>query len=661
MTANHLFAPDSPKLWTIPAGEPFLERLAQGLVDATGLAEKPDALADALIYVPNRRSATSLAKAFHKAVGRGLLLPSIRALGDTDPVEPFTGPAEATAALGPELRDAERLGALAAMVSKRLQPDGDRLPAVSAIAAARELADLLDQAALAGGVDWTRLPDLLADSDLAEHWSKSVEFLKIVSDDWPAWLKSRGALEPFARRIALAEAAAEDWRTAPPSGLVAIAGSTGATPASRTLMAAALNLPRGLVVLPGIDLEADAAVWTRLQEDPGHPQAAFAKTLSTLNARREEIGVWPIAGTSGSARRSLVHESLASVEDTGGWLDRIEALSKPRAVSEFTREALEGFSLIEAGSASDEASLAALLLRETLETPGKTAALITPDPTLSRRVSALLKRWDVHAPSGAGTPVLRSAEGSAIALILNWLKDPADPLSLASLLKHPLADFDDSDTVALEQDWLRGPRRWSDLNDLAEQSNSINVKVLSQARDECGLPELGDGVTGPAASEAMIVLASQVFGGSVWLGPGGRSAQSLLDDLATTTQGLGVIDINDLSALLNVLADGRTLPPHETPHPRLALLSPLEARLQSADRIILAGLNEGVWPAQPAPQAFLPRRFRKALGLDPLEARLGLSAHDFAQSACAPEVWALYSARRDDAPALASRWIWRLK
>jgi ATP-dependent helicase/nuclease subunit B len=48
------------------------------------------------------------------------------------------------------------------------------------------------------------------------------------------------------------------------------------------------------------------------------------------------------------------------------------------------------------------------------------------------------------------------------------------------------------------------------------------------------------------------------------------------------------------------------------------------------------------------------------VGLPPPERRIGLSAHDFAQAACAPEAVLLHSERRGGAPAVASRWLWRL-
>jgi len=81
-------------------------------------------------------------------------------------------------------------------------------------------------------------------------------------------------------------------------------------------------------------------------------------------------------------------------------------------------------------------------MRETLETPGKTAALITPNASLARRTSALLKRWNVTVPPSAGIPLLRTQAGSFLALVLEWALDPGDPVNLCAVLKHPLFDED---------------------------------------------------------------------------------------------------------------------------------------------------------------------------------------------------------------------------
>jgi ATP-dependent helicase/nuclease subunit B len=86
----------------------------------------------------------------------------------------------------------------------------------------------------------------------------------------------------------------------------------------------------------------------------------------------------------------------------------------------------------------------------------------------------------------------------------------------------------------------------------------------------------------------------------------------------------------------------------------------LEARLQQVDLLILGGLNEGVWPPEPAADPWMSRPMRQAFGLPPPERRIGLAAHDFAQGLCAPRVALTRSARSGGAPTVPSRWLLRL-
>ena len=118
---------------------------------------------------------------------------------------------------------------------------------------------------------------------------------------------------------------------------------------------------------------------------------------------------------------------------------------------------------------------------------------------------------------------------------------------------------------------------------------------------------------------------------------------------------------DDLEPLFEQLAGDIRVTSDLPSHPRLFIWGPLEARLQSCDRIILSGLNEGTWPEQPGADGFLPRNIRSKIGLPDTEARIGLSAHDFAQLTCNPKVILTRSMRVNDKPAVASRWLWRLR
>ena len=697
MSKTGLFAPEAPHVWTIPAGIDFLGGLAATLAEEFDLRNNPAALADALIYVPNRRSARSLALALHKqAGGKTILPPDIRALGDLETQEPPSGAEEALTSLGPALSPAKRLGALASLVQSFYKVRGLSIPPSSTLAAARELGRLLDSASLAGGVDWDRLPDLVQDTDLAEHWTQSVTFLEIVTQEWPEWLGENGASDPFDRRLQVAEAVANTLRTHPPKGPFIIAGSTGATPATQQLMLAAQALPRGLVVLPGLDRDAPETMWQEITErradkfsgEPDHPQFSLAGTLKALKLTASQVPVWPriTVEASAHARKRLLHESLAPASQTADWLERLKEMAAPEAPDAFATKALSGLTVLEAEDEAEEALLAALALREALETPGATAALITPDAGLGRQVSALLKRWDLEVPPSGGIPLGRTPAGSLALLTLEWAMDTGDPVALMALLKHDYVAVDAEAVKALEMNYLRGPRRWQDLSDLlaslprlteekgasrhtrlpdgAEASAAALLAPLQDLANKASPISNPEGdITGAEAAQCLVTLIDGLIGDTqrAWEGRDGEAASQTLEAAIGVTEALTPLSVRDFAEIFESLAAGATINDDIIPHPQLSIWGPLEARLQTADQIILAGLNETVWPNYPQADAFLPRRFRKELDLPAPEARLGLAAHDFAQLACAPNVTMLYSSRRDDAPAVASRWILRLK
>ena len=687
MSGARLFGNDAPRLRTIPPGANFLNELARALVTEKDVAAHPDALADDLIYVPNRRSARALALAIYRAAGiKTLLMPEIRPLGDLETDEPPPGVESALADLPPALSGADRLGQLSRLVSEYYDAQGTPVPPASALAAAGELARLLDQAALSGGIDWDRLHTLVEESQLAIHWQQSVKFLEIITTAWPASLEEQQRMDPYARRLAAAEATAASWTDRPPRGDVIIAGSTGADPSAFALMTAALHLPRALIVLPGLDRDLTRASMDQIVKTPSHPQAALTRTLDRLGYQPDEVAPWPgLADTAQArARRALIHEALAPANETAGWLTRLDELAGARSRADFARDGFSGLTLLEAADEQDEAWCAALMLREALETEGETAALVTPDAGLARRVSALMKQWDVHlAPSG-GTPLLQTRAGSLAALTMDWASDPTHPALMLAVLKHRQVNTP-ADLDTLERHVLRGPRRWEDFEGLAAHIDRLDREARHQAEmrgrppprfaapsqdivdqlhaglAEAGLGEPDTAIKGRAFLEAVSGLMADLGDAPLpWAGEDGAALSTAMRDFADICDSLEPATPDIWAELFRSYCQTISVRDAGGDHPRLAIWGPLEARLQSADRLILAGLNENVWPKQPPPDAFLPRNFRKKLGLADPDERIGLSAHDFAQMAAAPNVTLISAKRRDDAPAVASRWIWRL-
>ena len=78
--------------------------------------------------------------------------------------------------------------------------------------------------------------------------------------------------------------------------------------------------------------------------------------------------------------------------------------------------------------------------------------------------------------------------------------------------------------------------------------------------------------------------------------------------------------------------------------------------MQSADRLILGGFNEGNWPPRPEVDPWTNAEMRRTAGLQPHNWRTGLSAHDVWMASCAPEVIITRALRDGAAVPTPSRW-----
>ncbi|OYU73457.1 MAG: double-strand break repair protein AddB, partial [Alphaproteobacteria bacterium PA3] len=151
-------------------------------------------------------------------------------------------------------------------------------------------------------------------------------------------------------------------------------------------------------------------------------------------------------------------------------------------------------------------------------------------------------------------------------------------------------------------------------------------------------------------------------GDAIWSGEAGRALADLFADLqAHAGDGPTAVDPATLPRLLRQLCDATTSRPARGGHPRVFIWGLLEAKLQSAETMILGGLHEGIWPALPSPDPWLAPAVRRSLGLPSLERRIGLSAHDLAGALGAPNVLLTRAQRDTSGPTNASRFWLRLE
>lgn len=661
-----LFDGPAPRILAAPPSAPFLDLLANAMADALYRDDDPFALSDALVLLPNRRAARGLMDAFARRLGGAALLPAIRPLGDphADDDAEVWGAEPLAFDAPPAIDKTRRRLELAALIRRRDAASGGVDDPARALALADELAKLLDSAATVDEVRWDLLPRLADEVDLAAHWALSAAFLDIVAAYWPQRLAADDLADPAARGALVRRELARRWQADPPERPIVIAGSTGSIATTRALMRVVARLPRGAVLLPGLDVDLDDESWALVEDQ--HPQFALRETLAALELDRRDAPELCEEAPKQRARRLLMREALAPAPKTADWLARLETAGGAR----FVAEGADGVRLIEAATEDEEAAAIALMLREIYETPAQSAALVTPDSGLARRVAAKLARWNIAPAMSHGAPLKQCEAGVLLALLCELARDPGEPVALAALLKHPrvrLAE-DASALAALEHNGLRGPRRYDSLGELAalkllekwEGARAI-VAQVEKALAPLAVLAARETITLAEFADAMAEAAESACGAGVWEGADGAKAAELLRDARDHGGELGLLKPYAAPRVLMKLMDEAAVPPPAGGDARIAIWGVLEARLQQRELMILGGLNEGVWPA-PAPEdPFMSRAMRAKLGLPSHDQRIGLAAHDFFQLANAPNVVLTRALRREGAPTLASRWLWRLK
>ncbi|MCV3239236.1 double-strand break repair protein AddB [Mesorhizobium sp. ZC-5] len=707
---------EPPKVFSIPAGAPFLPTLAEALISGAlvpgfRLDRDPLKLATATIFVPTRRAARELRSVFVDLYGgRSAILPTIRALGEFDEDEVLFEPSGGAALdIAPPIASIDRLLLLAPLVRawKRRLPahvaalfeEEVVVPASvsDSIWLARDLAALMDEIETEGS-DWSKLGELVS-GDLASWWQVTLDFLEIVTAAWPVLLKERDRSNPALHRSALILAEAARLRRMPPAGPVIAAGSTGSVPATAELLSVIAQLPNGAVVLPGLDRHLDNGTWSVIAEaapEPsvlGHPQFGLAKLLRKFGLR--QIDVLEIGAASKPlARRSrLVSEALRPAETTDAWI-----ASRAGFPEADIGDALSNVTLVEAANERDEALAIAIALRRAIAPGDKSAALVATDRNLARRVSAELLRFGIRADDSGGLPLARTAPATLLRLLLEVVFRPGDPVAILALLKHPLLGLGMDRTQVrraaetIELITLRGGTGRPDVAELSETFERrlatvgvdryapfwlarMNTKRLEEARQLLarlreGLEPLsafcgGGSVSLPEIVRATVVALENIGRGvagdlvDLYAGDAGEKLAEFLRSVLASSASLD-FTAREWPDILAALIATEVVKPAAGGDGRVFIWGALEARLQTVDTLVLGGLNEGSWPRRAEADRFMSRIMKAGIDLEPPERRIGLAAHDFWMAMGTETVVLTRAARSGDAPAVPSRWLQRL-
>jgi len=713
------------RVWSIGAGRPFLDTLARAILagdlpQQTGSPPDKLPLAGMTILLPTHRAVRALQEAFLRAAaGRALLLPRLVPISETDEDQGLIAslasaqsPLAAEFTLGPAIPPLERQLALTYLVlawSRKLNETGEGPEAALEPVASAGASTPAQAAHLAA--DLARLMDMveteersldgiaeLVPDEYSEHWQRTIEFLKIVTEHWPGHLTARGLLSSAARRNKLIRAEAERLSRSPPSEPVIVAGVTGSVPATVALIRAVAHLPAGAIVIPGLDRSLDDPSWHMLGNHPEHPQYDLHRLLAALDVPREAVR--EVAGERAPPhaviRAAFLSEVMRPAGTTNRWKDYVT-----RADRSALSAALGGISRIDAPNSADEAEAIALMMRETLETPGRTAALVSPDRLLARRVAIRLQSWGITVDDSAGRPLAKTPHGAFLDLVAQVVTTRFAAATVMALLKHPLTrlglpvrevrraarfvelaalrtiyfgeglDGIEASLDRAQRETHDGSRRERAVRRLWDEDWTAARELLKRFREAMAPLTALAATNAPqalhvlaaahrATAEALAAPADEASPARLWQDEDGEEAERLLAALDDPSIWAPAISPADYGEFYRALAANVTVRPRVAVHPRLSIWGPYEARLQQPDLVILGALNEGTWPAAADPGAWLNRPMRASLGLPSPEVAIGRAALDVTGLFGAREVVLTRANRVDGAPTVPSRWLMRI-
>lgn len=641
------------KIYNISAGASFVDVLAERFL--TQYADNQTELSKVLILLPTRRACQSLTEAFlrqHEL--KPTILPKIAPIMDVEEDEIFlTGNADILNRVKPVADNFEIAFTLTRLIMQKQKAGLESISLAQAYSLAQNLKSLMDSVKNQD-LTFDKLNDLVAE-EYADHWQQTLDLLKIITKYWPDILAEKGLSDATDYRQELLNAQIDLWNNTQSTQRIVIAGTTAAYPILKKLVKTVCELPNGELYLYGLDRCLDDESWQLIKKDENHPQFELKELLDSLQVKRQDVE--DICITANIGRERLVSQIMRPAKSTANW----QHLSEDG----LPITAFDGIHLMSCTDLRQEAKAIAMIMRHTLETPEKTAALVTMDRNLARRVVSELQQWEINADDSAGRPLHLTPIGTYLRLILEYIENNTQ-VSQIALMKHPFTKCGmEKGKYNLTRDHLELYLRNNEK--LTPKTKALNDEFLKRIQlltDLYAQPmvDIKDIFKAHIKVAESLADTDQKFGSQIiWRKDDGHVAADFVNDFNNRCDIIGTINTNEYAAFFTELLSGYSVRARYGLHPRVKILGPIEARLASYDVTIIGEANEGSWPNLPQADMWMSRPMKETFGLPAPERAIGVAAADFAHLLNAPEVYVTRAERVDDTPTNKSRWWLRFE
>lgn len=644
------------KIYNVSAKNSLVDFLAERFFEQ--YKSSPEKLTEVLFLLPSRRACANLREAFVRYNGKNpTILPEIRTLFDSeDDLFYSFNNNNLNLNLKPSVSHLYRSFIFTKMLLQTPQKWGlGSISTAQAYALAENLSDLIDRA-YENELNFNDLKNIVRE-EYAEHWQQILQLLAIITQFWPQILDDKQYSDARQNQIISLYKQIEFWKNYPPKRKIVIAGTTAGFPVLKELLKTVYDFENSEIYLYELDTYLSDEDWEKIDEN--HPQFELKELLEFLHLKRHDIIACDTSEISQKQR--FVSEIMRPSATTAEWQKIVH--------NKFDVADLNYLKILNCDDMRQEAYAIALIMRNTLETPEKTVALVTPDRNLARRVVTELKRWNIIADDSSGQPLHLTALGIYLRLIINVLEQNFSKTSMLALLKHPFtkcsmpAEKYKIMVYHIEQKW-RNDKYAEDLTEDEETLLSTLYGCLKGLNDLYIAPTLNlrqmfeEHIK---TAEKLADTAEKTGDKIIWRKEDGITAAKFVSDFVLDADILGNIASNDYGRLLEIMLSEQTVRVKFGQHPRIKILGPIEARLQKFDVTIIGEANEGKWPQVMPADMWMSRPMKKELKMPLPERAVGISASDFAHLLSGDEVYITRAEKDNGTPSAKSRWLLRLE
>jgi ATP-dependent helicase/nuclease subunit B len=409
-------------------------------------------------------------------------------------------------------------------------------------------------------------------------------------------------------------------------GLI-LAGINSLFPSIVNLTNQVANHPNGHVILYGLDQYLDQKDWNNL--DITHSQYNFKQLLSTINIEAKEIKPWH----EDSKDSLFISYALKPAQSCSNWHE--------------LNLSSNNIKLLVCPDHHEEAKN---IIDIAHNHPAKSVMIISPDESLTIKIILHLKAKNIDVNIVRDYPLKKTQTAIWMQLCLNFILDNYSFLSTLALLKHPFAEITSEDLIQLEMT-IRDKNFRSDNIFTALPENEFLTKLQTE------VIQLKEYLNFKEMLTDHISFVTNITSHDLWENE--EELKTFLDQLQEYSDFPNHLSFKEYSQLFNHFFNSAYYRENNSFDHKITLIKPIDARLHTADLVILAGLNENIWPKKTSVDPCFTSNFMNKIGLPLPETSIGEEAYDFQCFAQAKEVILTRSEKIDGATMMPSRWLSR--